>query len=991
VRVSGIGIAFMVLATIAVASAQEAPLPADSMEMKCGHALLWTEGAARVVELRGLTSIELDHTRLTADDAVVWIMPSAGGLGDEQRVRIALIGNARLLQGQIVRMDENLMVTATIGGAIRLVGERSGERDNSSDIYRAAAELNAQTVVAPAAPTTEAVTATGPERQWNQAPPPSTARPTSAPARVPTTAWEMPFDQIDIDTTHRTNDGNIAFILTSPGFTGGIKLSYRNAKGDLLEFVADNGVLFTDMKTFKGTGIAGVKQAVAGHVKDVYFEGDVRVYTTPADQGKGTLTMEAQRVYYDLSTDRAVMTDVAFHSIDLKAQIPFFMRAEVLRQLSQGEYELHGAQLTTSAFAVPTYDIASQKLYVHTEATGDPDVGDRVTFVADDDVFHLFGAPVFYLPKVAGTMTSRGEPVRALALENSSNFGFGVHTQFGLLESLGQPPPKDVDASYSLDYFDDRGPAGGIDAKYQGGFVTDTTKDPWNFLGDLHSYFVDDHGTDVLGGARPDIKPPDDFRGRAYIEHQSFLPDDWQFQLRLGWVSDANFMTQWFPDEFNDGLPINESVYLKRQQDSEVFTLEGQWQPNNIVTTSDGVQEQREVEREPEVGYDRVGDSFANDKLTLFSENSFAGLQFDRSGATLAQQGYVNGLDPGLPAFAYTGDPGDATWRGDTREEVDWPINAGPMKFVPFVFGRYTSYSQGVTPPTVTPTGRVIPATVDIAGAQNRVMGGAGIRLTTTFYATNDSVESDIFDIHRIRHLIEPEIDLFTSAQNIDQNHLFIYDPDVDAINDVQAAQIALRQRWQTKRGGPGRWRSVDLFTFDVYADLYANQPAMEFRDPADFRGLFFSTEPEFSLPRNSVNADALWRISDSTAVLSDASENLDYCKLATASIGLAVQRDERLSYFFGLRYIADLDSNVATAELNYEIDRKYSLSLVESFDFGQSHDVYYSFSLIRKFDRFAMTLRSFYDETSHESGVSFSVQPFGLKGLGTDQLANPG
>ena len=337
-----------------------------------------------------------------------------------------------------------------------------------------------------------------------------------------------------------------------------------------------------------------------------------------------------------------------------------------------------------------------------------------------------------------------------------------------------------------------------------GGFVTDTTKDPWNFLGDMHAYFVDDHGTDVLGGARPDLKPPDEFRGRAYIEHQNFLPDNWQTQIRLGWVSDANFMTQWFPDEFNNGLPLNESLYLKRQEDSEVFTLLGTWQPNNIVTTADSVQEQREVERLPEVGYDRIGDSFADDKLTFMSDNSFAGLQFDRSGATLAQQGYSAAIQPGLPAYAYTGDPTDVTWRGDAREEIDWPINAGPLKVVPYIFGRYTSYSQGVVPPTVMPVTRSVPTTVDIAGAQNRLMAGAGARITTSFWKVDDSAESDLFDIHRLRHIIEPELDLFTSAQNIDQNRLFIYDPAVDAINDVQAIQLAVRQIWQTKRGGRG-------------------------------------------------------------------------------------------------------------------------------------------------------------------------------------------
>jgi len=220
---------------------------------------------------------------------------------------------------------------------------------------------------------------------------------------------------------------------------------------------------------------------------------------------------------------------------------------------------------------------------------------------------------------------------------------------------------------------------------------------------------------------------------------------------------------------------------------------------------------------------------------------------------------------------------------------------------------------------------------------------------------------------------------------------LFIYDPGVDAINDVQAIQLAVRQIWQTKRGGPGRWRSVDVFTFDVYADLFANQPAAQFRDPTDFRGLYFSSLPEASLPRNSINADALWRISDTTAILSDMSENLDYCRLATASIGLAVQRDERLSYFFGLRYIGDLDSDLATAQVNYEISRKYSVSLTQSFDFGQSQDVNYSFSLIRKFDRFSASLQAYYDQASHQSGVSFSVQPFGLRGLGSNQLTQPG
>ena len=75
------------------------------MLMNCGHATQWTEGGVSIVELRQLVSIELDRTKMTADDAVVWVTSSPGGLSDVQHVRIALMGHARLEQEGIVRTD----------------------------------------------------------------------------------------------------------------------------------------------------------------------------------------------------------------------------------------------------------------------------------------------------------------------------------------------------------------------------------------------------------------------------------------------------------------------------------------------------------------------------------------------------------------------------------------------------------------------------------------------------------------------------------------------------------------------------------------------------------------------------------------------------------------------------------------------------------------------------------------------------------------------
>ena len=49
---------------------------------------------------------------------------------------------------------------------------------------------------------------------------------------------------------------------------------------------------------------------------------------------------------------------------------------------------------------------------------------------------------------------------------------------------------------------------------------------------------------------------------------------------------------------------------------------------------------------------------------------------------------------PGLPTFGQTGTPTDVTWRGDFRQEVNFPFSFGQFRFVPYVLGRYTVYSE---------------------------------------------------------------------------------------------------------------------------------------------------------------------------------------------------------------------------------------------------------------------------------------------------------
>jgi hypothetical protein len=55
-----------------------------------------------------------------------------------------------------------------------------------------------------------------------------------------------------------------------------------------------------------------------------------------------------------------------------------------------------------------------------------------------------------------------------------------------------------------------------------------------------------------------------------------------------------------------------------------------------------------------------------------------------------------------------------------------------------------------------------------------------------------------------VRHIIEPEVNIFAAGATHDRNDVFVYEEDVDGIHDLSGTQFAIRQRWQTKRGGPG-------------------------------------------------------------------------------------------------------------------------------------------------------------------------------------------
>lgn len=941
-----------------------------------------------VVQLGSLNSatpieIRIDRTVLKANSAVIWIARARGTVVDSQEVRIALLGDASLEQDGVSRAGPNLYVTAVVRGSIRIeAGSRYARDDAAGQTYQVADNLRkvaeTPTERLGSAVVSRAAGEPVPEREL------STQDLRRAPIRF--SAGYAP--------TIEAPDGTMAVLLS-----GGATIFQRRPNGDFLELRADRAVLFTNVRSLKELADAQQGGESRDVVTSAYLEGDVRITYTPATVGIGSAGAQkvrglgeqrllAERVYYDFQGDRAVLTDTVLHTIDPQRSLPVMVRARTVQQLALANYEAQDVELSTSQFGVPTYSVRASKMYVRqTPSTNESDPS-RTVFGGEDLTLNAFHVPFLYFPSAGGDLSNT--PLRSVAFENSDRFGFGARTQWGLFESLGRPHPNDLDVSYRADYLTKRGPATGLDADYKGGLVTETTAEPWNFQGDLRSYLIYDNGTDRFKGGRRDVEPPRELRGKVLFEHQHFLPEDWQVQIRAGYSSDPTFLEQFFQNDFDTQLPYELAFYAKRQRDSEQLSLLGTTTLNNFPTTADLVQEQTFVQRYPELAYRRVGDSLLDDRFTFFSDNVGSVLSFKNASSDPFNPAFDQGYRirqkfddpfPGFPSFANTGTSESTVLRGDLRQELDFPVQLGQFKVVPYATGRYTGYTDS-------PSGN----------AQNRVYAAVGTRVTTAFWATNDAFESELFDIHRVRHIIEPVVNLYTSGTTVDATRLYIYDEPIDKIYDVSAAQLRLEQRWQTKRGGPGRWRSVDFLTLNIEGNFFTNSnndpdnvllnpqyPKLNATDPAvdssldQFRGRYFDTLPETSIPRNSINADASWRVSDAMLLLADEEFNLEANKLATAAAGLAVQRDPRLTYYVEQRYVDLLNSNISSVLVSYQLSPKYLLQLQQSYDFSKSNNVGTAFTINRRFDRLIVALSIYNDSINDDTGFRVVLVPEGL------------
>jgi len=901
----------------------------------------FTDGSENVTVVLGDFKLTVAGRAITGRDAVLWVRTGQGERTTLNDITVYVEGEAKIVEpGGAVVTDRVLLATVANKGRIGASGTYSDRPLIDFPLYRRALKARRDWQgragrLDKAGPSASRPAPKGPATR------PAAAGP--APGRPgpkgPADREVQPVN-FSADSVNYKRVGQRWVTIAH----GNVYLSQGHPDSDeFLELRSQAAVIFIEADVSakqdvrSGYAVKLPRMNVAGQERSVtgaYLEGDVVI-------AQGERFFRGPAAYYDFTTNRAIVVEPVFRTVQKQRNIPIYIRASQARILSEREAWFANAEVSTSEFYTPTYHVGARRAYLMDTTPYDrrgKRLGEQAWHARlTDTTFNIRGIPVFYAPVIQGDLEQGNSPLRKVQVGKSGAFGWGVETEWHLFRLLGLLKPEGFKGRVELDWLE-RGVIGGINLSYA----------RENFSG-YHLFYgvYDDDGKDDFGTERENIRAGHE-RGRVLMRHKQFLPGQWQLQFELSYVCDRNFLEQFFPNEFYAGKEQETLLYAKKQKDNWAFTSLLQTRLNRFDT---------QAESAPDLGFYLIGEPLLGDRLTFFHESRAGLKRFSPANWTHEDR---------------------SSWfvRLDTRDQVDLPLHVGPINLVPYAVGRATYWGDEPDPDET----RLRLGDDPFIGAEHcRPYGQVGARANTHVWAVYNDVQSRLWDLNRLKHIITPEVTgWIASSHGVYPAELFPMDPDVEQhLDRTSGAAFNVYQRLQTKRGPAADQRTVDWMRLNLSLGIYDNH-----RDTVPSDGRFFWYQPEYSLGRNHLNAEYFWQISDATLLLADANYDMDDQRLARGNIGLAVTRDPRLRYYCGMRYIDDLDSAVGTFGVNYKINRKYSVSAFEQYDFAFNggRNLSSGVTIVRKLPRWYSAFTFSYETTTNEVTMLVTFWPEGVE-----------
>ena len=717
---------------------------------------------------------------------------------------------------------------------------------------------------------------------------------------------------------------------------------------------------------------------------EIYMEGNIEFR-------QGDRVIYADRMFYDVRRQVGVILNA-----ELLTPLPQYegheyqglvrLRAAAIRQLDQSHFSALNALITTSRLEEPTYDFDAHEIafedvqrQVIDPRTGAPAI-DPLTGAAvvehqqlvesRGNTLRIRGMPVFYWPTIATDLRKPSFFIDGVRIGNDSIFGNQAMFDFDAYQMLGiRNAPQGTDWGISLDYLSDRGLGHGTTFKYDRPGVLGLdgpAKGLWDFWG------IDDQGIDNLGRGRRAIAPEEDYRFRLFGQHRQRFRNGWELTAEAGFISDRTFLEQYYESEWDEHKDERTGLRLKRLADNRALSFEANGQVNDFFT---------ETQWLPRADHYWLGESLLGDRLTWFEHS---------------QAAYANinvATTPTNPTLAsqFTTLPWEANVQGErlvTRQEIDMPMEWGPVKVVPFALGELAHWGEALD-----------------GNDLQRAFVNMGVRASVPFWAVFPEVRDPLFNLNGLAHKVVFDAEFSYADANRNFTDLPLYDPlddtsilefrrrllnptlaptitgfrfdprsyafrsgiqgsvtspTTEIADDLLALRMGMRHRWQTKRGAPGRQHVVDWLTIDTNATW--------FPDP---------NRDNFGQDFGLVNYDLRWHLGDRFTVVSDGAADFFGDGLKMVSAGVLLNRPTRGNGYLGFRSInGPIESNVVSTSYSYRLSPKWISTAGAVFDLSDAGNIGQSFSMTRIGESLLVTLGVNVDKSKNNVGFRFMVEP---------------
>ena len=663
---------------------------------------------------------------------------------------------------------------------------------------------------------------------------------------------------------------------------------------------------------------------------------------------------------------------------------------------------------TGSRFAVPGYRFTSRSMdlrkvlsdkdsYDWGDDPRDPNAQTTTWRIdARQNFFFMGPVPVFYHPRFVSDVDDLDPPLRMFAYRNNNYFGSQFLLDFNGFKVFQIRRPSWIDTwNIDVDYLSARGPALGTEVGWGGIDPIRDLMDPFHkrkdiapgLLRDYMGYFdiwgIYDKSVDDLGEGPAVITFPNHFksgiyptrqndpisldshnlRGRINFRHFQWLnqPDDptdsdFRFSLEAGYLSDRNFLEQYYKRLFDTGLDHEDLLYVYKSQENWAATFLTELNPNAFNT---------ETQWLPRGDYyrlgDRLGDGLIGDGLTYFGH----------TGVDWANTHTANDVNNLNTIYYLPFDPVSntsrtlQTGRYYTAHEIDAPMNFEFFRVVPYAQGQLVGWDH------------------QIGGeAVGRAMGAVGGRADVMAWKAYKGIDNDFMNVHGLNHKIDLMADFRDAWSNVNLNSIGVqddlddnsyeatrryfammnyaggllpmqYDPrflllrrgisPITGSTDIQASMETLRfglhQRLQTKRGPVGRRRIIDYMVLDVNATYFPNSQRDNFGTP---------------FGQNTYNFE--WYIGDRTSIVSYGwfeffnvggqplfkvvnKDKLNPNGLDIITTGISINRPPRGNVYIGYSVIDSglVQTSALMNSYSYWMSPKWYTTLSSSYDFANS------------------------------------------------------